>query len=87
MITAKSSLTSTNAYTMTYDHLNAEECSIFIAYGDTETDLETILVREGSDFLWPPTSDGFHSEVRGEELRFRECIRNGKYLGCSSFGY
>ena len=72
---------------MTYDHLDAEEYSMFLAYGDTDSDQTTIRVREGSDFLWPTETPRVSTAVRGEELRFSECIRNGKYLGCSSFGY
>ena len=70
-----------------YDHLNAEEYSMFLAYGDTDTDFESIHVREGSDFLWPSETPREYTTVRGEELRFRECIRNGKYLGGASISY
>ena len=81
-----------NAYSMMYNQteiesLNEEDYSMFLAYGDTFTDTETSAVRAGSDFLWPPEDVRKSTETGGEELRFRECIRTGKYLGCSSFGY
>ena len=69
------------------ESLNEEDYSMFLAYGDTFPNQETSTVREGSDFLWPPEITRFSEITGGEELRFRECVRNSKYSLSFASGY
>ena len=72
------------------DALNEHDYSLFLAYGDTFTDQETIPIGTGGDFLWEAEASRFNREV-GEQVvqfgkRVRSTINNGSladsYLLC-----
>ena len=72
-----------NANAMTFEltqeeieTLDQHEYSLFLAYGDTFTDTETISVGEGSHQLWEDEATRLIEETGGEILRLGKRVRS-----------
>jgi hypothetical protein len=51
------------------ESLNEHEYSLFLAYGDTFLDQQTISARKGSDLVWEREATRLIEEAGGEKLR------------------
>ena len=61
------------------ESLADHEYSMFLAYGDTLTDLEAMPVGEGSDLMWEDEITRLLEEATRELLLLSQCVRDGFY--------
>ena len=69
------------------DQFNDEDYSMFLAYGDTFRDQETVPTGTGGDKLWEDTATRLIEEARREELRFGKRLWSVVYNRHTPFSY
>ena len=69
------------------ESLDAEQYSLFLAYGDTFRDTETDRAGAGSSQLRQAEAARLSPTLAREELRISERVRNSKYLSGSTSCY
>ncbi len=69
------------------DALNEHDYSMFLAYGDTFTDQETIPIGTGGDFLWEAEASRFDRETREQVVQFGKRLRCTLNQGSPSDSY
>tara|TARA_Y100000361_G_C10997890_1_gene257707 strand:+ start:347 stop:577 length:231 start_codon:yes stop_codon:yes gene_type:complete len=69
------------------DRFNQQDYSMFLAYGDTFRDQETVSTGTGSDQLWEDEATRLIEATGKKVVCFRECVRNRIDHGGPTWGY